>query len=412
MTTYTSFDACADRIHTIVGADASRSAFRELCTVFEQAAIHSASRTVAELVPRCRAIVERWPAKIRMAPLLWINRLVRGALPLESLHLCSSLSLTAALDRYVDRDRDLALFAWLAALPDDAPALEGLSISDSYGLRRQHLAEEEKEPDTRFHRVERNRRGRRDGWVVDLSYLLTCCTVTDSTVLLRSPLSRAVRVLDLSADPIDEYLAEAVQADLPTEGVTLLEVTSLVSSPALEVLNLHGQSFAIEWQLGDPRVIARRGWGSPRFPTKLQSLSLAGGHPIGDHTLRHLPLLCPALRELSIVPGMAAEVFQEEHYGRPPSFRSDDWQLDGDIDRMLVTSAGIAALNELPDLKTLAVYNTSRCDDDPKDVYADALGDALAALKPCVDVRHQSSYGRHRYEEAADITAWSQYFEI
>jgi len=216
---------------------------------------------------------------------------------------------------------------------------------------------------------------------------------------------------------VEEDLRSALQTDLTGCGLRLLDVTSLAPTASLEVLNLHGQCFDSRWQLGDPRAIARRGWASPQLPTKLRALNLGGGHPIGDGALRPLPLLCPDLHELSIVPGEAQRIFAGDN--RNATFAADDWALAGDIDNMLVTSAGIAALHELRSLERLDVMRVEKHDDDDDDVYRDSLREALAAmsrvdgatLSEKIDVTHRDLYGRGHQLRDGDIAAWSAHFQ-
>src|SRR5688572_26478363 len=112
--TFRSFEACVEQTEPILGRNASRASFLELCSVVEQAAKHSLTRTAQELVPKVRPAVTAWPTRMRTAPLLWINKLIYGALPLEVLHLCAALNLTAALHpRIGEAGSSRALLAWL-----------------------------------------------------------------------------------------------------------------------------------------------------------------------------------------------------------------------------------------------------------------------------------------------------------
>lgn len=398
------FEALGDRLRAILSSDPSRAAFVELCTITQQAAEHSLARTAGELVPMARATVEKWPERVRAAPLLWINRLVEGVLPVEALELCAALSLTAALHpRLHAAAGNRKLLAWLAALPPQAPALAGISVGSTHAVRRQLNQEEEREPDRRFHRKEVH--PRTDDRSIALKAFLDSGEAPDYTPLFRSPLTRVVRVLDFSIDTVQRDFYQATQDELVIQDLCVLEVLSLVPSSVVEVLDLYGQTFRSEWQLGKASYIELRGWGTAPKQTRLTALNLSGGHPIGDETVLQLKELCPFLRELSMVPGGALTIFSEgvSDDGEWSSQRGN-WCLDGDVDQMLVTRRGVAALSELRGPLRLEVADHRQYEDAPKNRYEDELRAALGSIRDGIEITTPSA-------ELTKLGRWSNYFD-
>ena len=69
-----------------------------------------------------------FPSRVRMAPPEWITYFVDDHLPYSALGLFSALSLAPLLTKHRQHGRMDALLAWLANMPSDAPALDGLGV--------------------------------------------------------------------------------------------------------------------------------------------------------------------------------------------------------------------------------------------------------------------------------------------
>ena len=336
-----SFEELFGEARALAQKGPSRERFVELCRVIEAASTRDPERVTMELIPYLLEVLDEWPSRVRMAPWLWINRLILGALPVEALQLVSALSLTAAATgHYLSTPHYPLLLRWLETYPEDGPAPEGISLSfrDEVAEALQQTCEAE--PHARYCP---------DG---ELDFDQTF-HIDEWDLLLSSPLLREVRVLDLSWTPTRYDFWWDYQGILDGRGMTLAEVASNVPSRRLEVLDLWGQARETSSQLGrslkDPHKIL----------SSLRALNLGGGHPIGDAAARKLATRCTSLERLDLRPGEAGQLLDgydfdewEEGSGRDSIYGRihEHWNVysNDDIEKMRIRTRGWRALAKLP----------------------------------------------------------------
>lgn len=305
MTTYAEYFAQA---REMAQAAPSRDTFLSICQVVEQAVSLDMAASREELLPYLSDHLGRWPSRLRMAPLLWINRLIDEALPVEALSIVSGLSLTAALVKDYWNEPTSKLYAWLENLPEDAPALEGLTLSR--GQRTVKLLKQaiEKESDPRFHPAASiEYLDVEDVWYWDFDE-------DHISHLLGSPLTRHLKVLDVSWDAIHKLLDN----DEMGQGrhMTLGAVGYRCNSDRLESLDLHGQSVSgfdpvSIYDDDDKKAIAR-----------LKRLNLAGNAlPVGKKAFNKLFKSCPGLVWLDVRPGTLGSFVFDHDFSM-----DEDWQ--------------------------------------------------------------------------------------
>lgn len=340
-----SFTHHANAACKAAGGTPVRDAFKVLCQHLEQAFLHDSERCEGELIPALADAVEAWPSRLRAAPLLWINRLICGALPTSALHLTSALVLTPAMTEHHLSDRHYpALIFYLSHLPPDVPALEGLSISMDEPLCEALKAAIQAEPAERFHpeSLELDETFHRDPG--DPAHL---------KALLGSPLARNLRMLDASWVPTPHDFWWTYQGFLDGRGLTLGDVAEAIVSERLEILDLHGQARSPRDPLG------RQTW-SEKLTKRLACLThldLGGGHPIGDTAVLQVMKRCPALRALSLRPGQAGDVlygydfaeWEREDIDSVYALLHEHWNIydNNDIESMRLTQRGLKALSTL-----------------------------------------------------------------
>lgn len=319
----------------------SRAAFLGICRLIERGACLDGADVVARWIPTLRPTLSGWPASLRMAPWLWINRLVSWALPVEALHLVSALSLTAAMsDHWLSTRHYPLLLFWLSRYPEDGPAPEGISLSFRDAVAEALRAAARAEADARYHPS--------GDLEFDESYHHQ---PEDHHLIFGSHLMRQVRVLDASWEPTRRALDWDPQGILDGRGLTVGEIVAHLPSEALEVLDLWGQPstprapFAAKAPTGKAKARLAR----------LRVLNLGGGHPLGDEAVRMLAKACPALEALSLRPGQAGQVltgydFDDLEDAERASLLQRYWNVNGndDIARMRITPAGWRALARLP----------------------------------------------------------------
>ncbi|MCA9657166.1 MAG: hypothetical protein KC486_02375 [Myxococcales bacterium] len=370
----------------------SRAAFLKICRLVEEAALVDDAQTREELIPRLREAIEAWPPRLRMAPWLWINRLVLGALPVEALHLASALSLTAAMAaHYLNTPNYPLLLRWLADYPTDGPTVEGISMSFSDDVAEALRNATEAEPQARYHPTPGHEGS------LDLDEIFHYDD-DHLPVLLGSPLLRDVRVLDVSWQPTSRDFDWDYQGILDGRGLTLGDVAQHLSSDRLEVLDLRGQCRSPRSQLSR-RSLAK---AHKQRLHGLKVLNHGGGHPLGDATLKKLAALAPALEELAIRPGEAGQVLSgydfdewEPSEGRDSVYGRlhEHWGIYGndDIATMRTTDAAWKALAKLP-LRRVTLGTTH---EDHR--FAD---DVDVAVLKCYEVQLRPL-----------IAAWEAYFD-
>lgn len=344
-----SYERCFSEVRSLLQGKATRETFLSICAQVEQAATLDKDACVSELIPYASEALKKWPSAIKMAPMLWINKLTLEALPLEVLHLCSSLSFLAAqTEDYYRSEHAHRLFAWLEALPEDAPALEGLSFGRGDVMCQALVRAVEQEPDARFHP-----KGppQSNGTLKHLSVIgLMICDMESEQIelLLGSPLCRQLRVLDASWDAVHKFVND--QDLLNGRGLTLDGVAWMTSSDRLEVLDLHGQ-------LTTHTAVASKESMSPEELSclkRLKALNLGGGYHIGDASLRELARVCPDLEWLNVSPGtLTSFLFDDdldwEGWAGDEAYRLGIYQ--DQLQSMTRTSSGLKSIKELKHLK-------------------------------------------------------------
>ena len=77
----TTFDDQLAQARAILTQEPDRKVFLSLCTIVEKSFRADSTKTEEVLLPYLLEYVKEWPAKLRQAPLLWINKLAMGLLP-------------------------------------------------------------------------------------------------------------------------------------------------------------------------------------------------------------------------------------------------------------------------------------------------------------------------------------------
>ena len=353
------WDRCFGELRSLSAQPPSRQAFLDVCMFLELASSLDSPRTVTQIIPYLSGALRAWPSSLRMAPWLWIVRLIRGALPIEALHVTSALSLTAAMSgHHLEDPLYTKLIRWLRAYPKDGPALEGVSMSFrslvETALRQAMLAE----PDASFHPTQWSYS---DSILVESTYHIKA---EDLPLILGSPLMRQLRVLDLSWDPPYEDPSTRRRDVLDGRGLTLGRVAQQLVTTQLEVLDLWGQCTSTRQQLG-PR-------GRPQALASLRQLRLGGGHPLGDPAVLELRARTPALRELDLRPGYVFygsfdddEEAQDVDVPDLPSQRLMRWNVysNEDLQVMRLSVAGLRKLCALPQLERLVTSHVEGAQD-------------------------------------------------
>ncbi len=117
---------------SLLAGEPSREAFLELCEYVEWAMLAEPEQARQKFLPYVTECLTSWPDRLKCAPLLWINKLITHALPLDVLQVVSALLLTPALARvYSLNPKYPLLLHWLCSLPEDVPALKGVSLASN-----------------------------------------------------------------------------------------------------------------------------------------------------------------------------------------------------------------------------------------------------------------------------------------
>lgn len=341
-----SYERCFSEVRSLLQGESSRQAFLTICAQVEQAAMLDLDACVAELIPYAQEALKAWPSAIKMAPMLWINRLIHEALPLEALHLCSALSLLAAMTKDHWTDQNQRLFEWLEALPEDSPALEGLSIGRGDVMCQALAAAIEQAPDRRFHP---------QATMSHLSVQAVDPIDMESEQLelvFGSPLCRHLRVLDASWDAHVKFPG---RDDLYRgRGLSLHDVAFLTGSDRLEAIDLHGQRQDVSplvtfKYLGPPERAKLKG---------LKALDVGGGFPLGDASITELVQACPALEQLNLSPGTLTAFIFDEGFSWETSWQAQEaYELgisdDDHAKKCSLSDKGLARLNQLKSLQLL-----------------------------------------------------------
>lgn len=288
-------------IDELLDGPPSRASWLQICALVEALGAQDVDRCIESIAARAQT----WPARVRMAPMLWINRLVDGLLPYRALELVSSLSLTAALygPRSPEHSTAMALpgmryrsavLAWLEKMPAQVRPLEGVSLS----FRSAHLQAIERavgcESDARVHP------GPMVKWRHDHLREPLLAAV------LEAPICRALRVFDVSVDAkfsddvyVPDVRGSAPNMDLIEErcewamqgGCSLGEVVSRLPSGHLESLDLHGVAH------GDGHLFQQMPEKLGKSLKRLRYLNVGGGIPLA---MTEVERFGPLLRQSSL----------------------------------------------------------------------------------------------------------------
>lgn len=384
------FDAFFGEARSLASQSPSREQFLKICGLVERASEQDAARAAAELIPYLEQVVSAWSPRIRFAPLLWITRLIRGALPVEALSLVSALSLTAAVTtHYLSSQNYPLLLRWLDTYPEDGPTLVGISMSFRDDVASALAAAKNGQPEL-YHP---------DGDLeLDEDFHLN---EDDYPLVFGSALFREVRVLDFSWEPTRQDFDRDDQGILDGRGLTVGDVMAFVPHPEhVEVLDLWGQ-------LNEPgdQVRGYRSSGLKKGALGgLVELNVGGGHPVGETGLQHIASLCPNLERLSIRPGHAGNLLVgydfdewEEGSGRDSVYGRihEHWRVYGnsDIEKMKIERAGWRALGKLGSLAFV-------CMGDVQEPHA--LPDKVEVL----------SLSEYSHADAPRVAAWDKHFDV
>lgn len=288
----------------------TRARWLELCALVERMYALHGTQFVEELLPYIITQTRSWPTSHRMAPWLWINKFITHALPVEALHMISSLSLSAAMNApYYHNERTPLLIAWLGSLPENTPSLDGLHISFRHGVIHALEHANAREPDPRFHAKTS----------VEPMVRWNHGTLDD---ILQSKIAARLRVLDMSHSlPLWDYHTNFKGATVG-RSADLCRISHALQSPDhIEVLDLAGSDFA-------ERVTC------VTLP-HLKALNVGLANPLGTPQLNALSRATPALEALHIVPHcigwLLGEPLPEEdedyadNIGRYWSIYDSDW---------------------------------------------------------------------------------------
>lgn len=337
-----------------------------LCAWIEQ--LHRQHGDATTTIDALRSRVCAWPSRIRMAPWLWINKLIDGALPLAALGLCSGLPLSAAIgDNAAQNPRRESLLQWLRALPSDAPALDALLLSWRKEAYVEMLHANVIEPDLRAHatlHVERQHH-----WEEGIL-----------EAVLRSPLARSLTALDLSLAIPHEDFYESRSGGVDGNTAALSRVLSLLGADErisrLSLLDLRGNRLTY----GD--LALRDRYALPA----LQALSLGMSEPLGDRALKTLAASAPSLEWLDLVPDCTGWLLETPFDALGEDERSrieNHWSIvDPRAPQRFTAPAMQTLLDRCPALRVLLLQRTYLEDPAIAALFVDRPSLRVAALPP------------------------------
>ena len=179
------WDEHFSELRSAISDTPSRERFLDACRVLERMYIQDQDRWHDEVIVYASGGLSRWPSRLRMAPWLWINKLIVDALPVEALGVASALSFSAALNEKKAQPRMPLLLDWLERLPPEMKGLDGIHLSCEYWVVGAIITASEGAP-ARFS-VEHAQKG-----------LEVCWDEALLDVIMASPLASALGVLDIS----------------------------------------------------------------------------------------------------------------------------------------------------------------------------------------------------------------------
>jgi antitoxin component YwqK of YwqJK toxin-antitoxin module len=290
-----SFEKISKELIKLSSKKASRKGFLSICRLIEEIVLLDLEKFKELILPELKEKLNNWPSKIKMAPLLWINRLILGILPIEALYLVSSLSFSAALgtESCYNSRFYVQLIDWLKKYPKDGPTIEGLSINLSRNTLKRILAEMKNEKLTELHAEIEIKRFNNYIHINDDDY----------PVIFGSALLSELKVLDLALDETEFELGYTEQGMSFGRGLKLATVMKYLGSKKLEALDLYGQCWSSSNQIADVNTSTKKLKDSL---IELKKLNLGGGHPIGDESIKLLVKYAVNLEELYLTPGYSA----------------------------------------------------------------------------------------------------------
>ncbi len=308
----------------------SRAGWLQVCRLVEEAARLDRAACIDVLIPQIKSGQEAWPARLRMAPATWIERLLHNELPLQVLGLVSAVTFSPVSSFQTEE----ALCNWLAELPPDTPALQGIHFGLRYGAKK-IIAQAFEAAGREMQEINE----------YDQDTL---------TALLCSPLARAVEVLDLSHNAPNEDIGGGDQETLYGRFAHVGDIAKALQAPEkLRILDLHGHN-------REPGAFARNASKVKQKLSGLESLNVGGGHPYNTSDLNKLAALLKGapLRALHLAPNSTVWVLgmTDEDYDAYETL--DYWNLEGGHDyicRKLKTTASSLqkCLTNLPQLQNL-----------------------------------------------------------
>ena len=338
-------EALTAQLTALAAGPQTRTAWMHLCAHVE--AIHRQHGDATEAIAAVQSQVSSWPAPLRMAPWLWINKLVAGALPVAALALVSGLPVSAAIgDNAAQNPRREALRTWLRALPAKTPALDALVLSWRTEVRRAIEEANAREPDATFHATLPHERVYH--WEEGIL-----------EALLASPLARDLSVFDASlAVPAGDY-TERTPGVIDGNTASFARVLALLGkrTKRLAHLDLRGSTLA---------------HGANRLKTRyalpaLRVLDVGMSAPVGDTFLTVLAASAPSLEALHTVPDCTGSLLDypfEEFSDDERSNLEQYWSLADPTRPPRITATGVKTLlRGCPALKLLVLQSTYRRDE-------------------------------------------------
>lgn len=324
-----------------------RATWMSLCAHVE--ALHTQHGDATAAVEAVRARVTAWPTRLRMAPWLWINKLLANALPTAALGLVSGLPMTAAIgDNAAQNARREPLLAWLASLPAEAPAPGALVLSWRREAREAVQRANAREADARFHAsIPSERQYHWEEGILE--------------AILRSPLARDLTAFDASLPvPVADFGERApgvVDGNTAAFARVLALLGALKRTPRLALLDLRGNT------LRHGADALQKRYALPA----LRVLDVGMSAPVGDDLLAALAASAPALEALHTVPDCTGDLldlpfaeWSEESQRNIEQY----WSVRDPSRPARFTAAGLKGLLQgCPALKLLVLQSTYRRDE-------------------------------------------------
>ena len=354
----TTFDDQLAQARAILTQEPDRKVFLSLCTIVEKSFRADSTKTEEVLLPYLLEYVKEWPAKLRQAPLLWINKLAMGLLPPKALSLTSALCLGPALTHdYRENKLYPHVIEWFRQLDESTPQLEGLSFSLRtaliHALRKEMALDTHKSchPSVQSDRFYKHEEFARSGF--GRTDALT--TNEDFDLILSSPLCRSLRVLDLSLDAFEGDERNRLAVRLPEDDTFKINtIAKVLTSEELEVLDCQGN---IHNDCGVAFSDSYVNFYSDKLErlSALKQLNVGGGVRLGDKQLKMIVKNFTNLETLSMVPGFSPGVEEDEELDTSTGYGYEldrNWGFyDADSIRSLnLTRQGGEALLELEKL--------------------------------------------------------------